>query len=206
MMRFLLQLAPSIGLALAVAPVLLSADRPSPPGPHVKRADPTALAKTSFRKDQPVAGTYYFYWYDVDTKEHFVDGDGTDALTDHPTKAEGYSYRSADWHRRELLDVLDAGIDFILPVYWGYPDGYGEWSFAGIPPLVEAARRLESEGKKPPRIGLFYDTSTLQYNGRGFHADLATPEGKEWLYVSARDPTPRLEAAVPPTEVRSIRP
>ncbi|MBI4604777.1 MAG: DUF4838 domain-containing protein [Planctomycetes bacterium] len=198
-------------LALVLAPVLvaitlaapvLSAEappRPVPPGPHVTKTDPTSPS-TSFRKDQPIAGTYYFYWYDSSTKEHFVDGDGTDALTDHPDRPDGYSYRSVDWHHRELLDVLDAGLDFILPVYWGYPRAYDEWSFVGIPPLVEAARRLEKAGKTPPRIGLFYDTSTLRHNRHGFHADLATPEGKEWLYVSARDfyslVPPDLRAAV----------
>jgi hypothetical protein len=145
------------------------------------------VARGSFKKDRPVVGTYYFYWYDSETNEHFIDGDGTDALTDHPSDPKGYSYRSPDWHRRELLDILEAGIDFILPVYWGYPGDYAAWSFAGLPPLVEACRRLEKEGKHPPRIGVFYDTSTLQWNSRGFHADLSTIEGKEWLYVSTRD-------------------
>ncbi|MBI4582902.1 MAG: DUF5010 domain-containing protein [Planctomycetes bacterium] len=182
--------------------VLTSAEakRPAPPGPHVKKTAGKELLKSSFRGDQPIAGTYYFYWYDADTKEHFIDGDGTDALTDHPERPEGYSYRSPDWHYRELVDVMAAGLDFVLPVYWGYPESYDQWSFIGIPPLVEACRRLEREGKKPPRIGLFYDTSTLQWNHRGFHADLATPEGKEWLYVSARDffslVPPDLRAAV----------
>lgn len=180
-------------LALTLAAAAPAADpaaappRASPPGPHVRKADPALLAKTAFRADAPIVGTYYFYWYDSDTREHFVDGDGSDALTDHPVEEKGYSYRSPDWHRRELLDILAAGIDFILPVYWGYPGDHGSWSFAGLPPLVDACRRLERQRKKPPRIGLFYDTSTLQWNGRGFHADLTTPEGKEWLYVSARD-------------------
>jgi len=163
------------------------ADRQAPPGPHARRVDKSVLEKRAFRKDQPIVGTYYFYWYDSGTKEHFLNGDGSDALTDHPLDPEGYSYRSPEWHRRELLDIKAAGIDFILPVYWGYPGDYKSWSFTGIAALVEACRKLESEGKGPPRIGLFYDTSTLQWNSRGYHADLATPEGKEWLYTSARD-------------------
>ncbi len=161
--------------------------RPSPPGPHAREVDRAQLAKTAFRAEQPIVGTYYFYWYDAATREHFTNGDGTDALTHHPLVSQGYSYRSPDWHRRELLDILAAGLDFILPVYWGSPGDHGSWSFAGLPPLVEACRRLEGEGKTPPRIGLFYDTSTLQWNSRGYHADLTTLEGKEWLYVSARD-------------------
>lgn len=166
---------------------LLGADRPKPPGEFLRPASREVLQKTTFRADQPIVGTYYFYWYDQKTGEHFIDHDGTDALTDHPLEPEGYSYRSADWHYRELRDMLEAGLDFLLPVYWGYPGAYGSWSFVGLPPLVEACRRLEKEGKKPPKIGLFYDTSTLQWNSKGYHADLTTLEGKEWLYVSARD-------------------
>jgi hypothetical protein len=167
------------------------APRPAPPGPHAVRADPASPQPASFRKDQPVVGTYYFYWYDSGTGEHFVDGDGTDALTDHPLHPEGYSYRSAAWHEREIRDILAAGIDFILPVYWGFPGDAGGWSNRGIPPLVEAARSIEAgKGGGPtraPRVGLFYDTSTLHWNSRGYHADLVEPEGKEWLYVTVRD-------------------
>ena len=46
---------------------------------------------------------------------------------------------------------------------------------------------LEREGKTPPRIGLFYDTSTLQHNSWGYHADLRTERGKEWFAASIRD-------------------
>lgn len=161
--------------------------RPAPPGDHVRPVRPEDLRETAFSTGQPVVGTYYFYWYDDRTRAHFVDGDGTDALTRHPDRPEGYSYRSPEWHRRELEDVLDAGLDFILPVYWGYPGAYDNWSFVGLPPLVEAARELQRAGKSPPRIGCFYDTSTLRFNGPGFHADLTRQDGREWLYVTARD-------------------
>jgi len=163
--------------------------RPKPPGPYLRQVEKKDLAATAFSRERPLVGTYYFYWYDSVTGEHFIDGDGTDALTDHPVNPGGYSYRSADWHERELADILAAGIDFILPVYWGCPSDHGSWSFTGIPPLVEAARRIESRKGKgaAPRIGLFYDTSTLRFNRKRYHADLTTPGGKEWLYVSARD-------------------
>lgn len=182
-----LPLLPAADRADPPAPSSPQPSRPPPPGPHVRKVDPATLAKRAFGKGQPLVGTYYFYWYDASTGEHFVDGDGSDALTDHPALPEGYSYRSMAWHRRELLDILDAGCDFILPVFWGVPGSSDEWSFTGLPPLVEAARSLEAEGKTPPRIGLFYDTSTLRHNRHGFHADLTTLEGKEWLYVTARD-------------------
>jgi hypothetical protein len=143
--------------------------------------------RSGFAHGQRIVGTYYFYWYDFNTKEHFLNPDGTDALTDHPLNYNGMSYRSARWHEQQLRDVVAAGLDFILAGYWGYPGDYSQWSFVGIPPLVEAARKLADEGLSPPRIGLIYDTTTLQFNGKRIHVDLTTLEGKEWLYVSVRD-------------------
>ena len=61
------------------------------------------------------------------------------------------------------------------------------WSFAGLPPLVKAAEELIQEGKRPPAIGLFYDTSTLANNSWGVHVDLTTEYGKQWFYASIRD-------------------
>ncbi len=161
--------------------------RPEPPGRFVKKVSVAELKPTAFGAEQPIVGTYYFYWYDDETKSHFIDGDGTDALTRHPKESKGYSYKRSSWHRRELQDMLASGIDFLLPVYWGYPRDYTGWSFVGLPPLVAAARKLEQEGKRPPRIGCFYDTSTLRWNREGYHADLREPKGLEWLYTTARD-------------------
>ena len=50
-----------------------------------------------------------------------------------------------------------------------------------------ARDELVREGKKPPRIGLFYDTSTLQYNEWHEHIDLTTDYGKKWFYATVRD-------------------
>jgi len=182
----LLVLACSVRAALAADP---PGDfrAPAPPGPHCPLAPGDLAAVESFRPDEPIVGTHFFYWYDIDSGAHFVDFDGTDALTDHPTRSEGYSFRSASWWRRELLDVTAAGIDFILPVYWGCPGDADSWSVVGLPPLVEAWTGLVREGKRPPRVGLFYDTSTLRHNPRGWHVDLSTDAGKEWFYATIRD-------------------
>lgn len=177
----------AIVLAVPVGSAAQDARFPLPPGTQIVKADSEALAGSSFRRDQPIVGTYFFYWYDDRTKEHFVDPDGSDALTDHPAESNGYSYRSPQWHRRELLEMHAAGLDFILPVYWGYPGDYESWSFVGLKALVAARRQLHGEGRACPRIGMFYDTSTLRHNRRGFHADLTTTAGKAWLYVTVRD-------------------
>jgi hypothetical protein len=146
----------------------------------------------NFKSDGRIVMTHDFYWYDDRTGSHLVDGDGTDALTTHPPTLQDFSYKSAAWHKRQLLDMIDAGIDIVLPVYWGAPSEHApgaamHWSFAGLPPLVQAAEELRSEGKVPPAIGLFYDTSTLANNSWNVHVDLTTRYGKEWFYASIRD-------------------
>ena len=131
--------------------------------------------------------TSYFYWYDVKSGMHIRNGDGSDALTDHPPTLEGFSYRRTAWHRKQLSDMISAGIDVVLPVYWGYPGAKGNWSNEGLPPLVEARQSLLKEGKRPPAIGLFYDTSTLRHNGDGVHVDLTAETGRAWFFATIRD-------------------
>ncbi len=180
----------SVILILALASPPLSppeAIPPRPPGKHWPLSADAHQGAPTFREGRPVLGTTYFYWYDFDSKQHIIDPDGTDALTTHPADLEGTSYRSVEWHRRQLSDVTAAGIDFVLPVYWGCPDDTQAWSFTGLGPLVEAHEQLLREGRDPPAIGLFYDTSTLRHNRRGIHIDLSTAWGREWFAASVRD-------------------
>jgi len=163
-----------------------------PPGEFfpVKAQDHQGSA--SFKKGRPVVGTTYFYWYDFESKAHIIDHDGSDALTTHPADTEGISYKRPAWHERQLRDMINAGVDFLMPVYWGVPGRYDGWSFVGLPPLVEAHSALEKEGLKPPAIGMFYDTSILQWNGSNkdgsnYHVDTSTEFGKQWFYTAIRD-------------------
>ncbi|MFH1718293.1 MAG: DUF5010 domain-containing protein [Planctomycetota bacterium] len=146
----------------------------------------------SFEAGRPIVGATYFYWYDIDTGSHIVDHDGTDALTTHPSDVNGISYKRISWHETQLEDMMAAGIDFLLPVFWGVPGKYDGWSFAGLPPLVEAHSALQGAGAAPPAIGMFYDTSILRHNafgegGTNYHVDLATDFGKDWFYTPIRD-------------------
>ena len=167
---------------------------PIPPaiGPSVNLR-PDAFQQTpTFHGTDKIVMTHDFYWYDIDTQAHILNSDGTDALTTHPATMDGFSYKSIKWHKQQLSDMIDAGIDVVLPVYWGAPSEQASssslhWSFAGLTPLVKAANQLISEGKKPPAIGLFYDTSTLQNNSWGVHVDLTTDYGRRWFYASIRD-------------------
>lgn len=123
--------------------------------------------------------TYYFYWYDIYTNSHM------DALTDHPKDMTDFSFNSVDWHKKELRDMCDAGIDIVLPVYWGDKRHKESWSIAGLEKLVEAQYELITQGVEPPKIGMFYDTTAMdiQYP----NCDLTTEDGKIAFYSMIRD-------------------
>jgi len=174
----------------------------APPGPYFPLARAAHERAETFAMGKPVIGTTYFYWYDVYSGAHTRDPDGTDALTTHPPKLAmvDLSYKSPAWHYTQLRDMASAGIDFMMPVYWGMPGDDNQWSVVGVPPLVEAHDRMLAEHKTdashplPPQIGMFYDTSTLRWpehkvNDLGLvkPIDLTTKQGREWFYVTIRD-------------------
>jgi hypothetical protein len=179
---------------LALADISLPAQPAIPPayGRHINLKEGDFAESRSYSLKDRIVGTYYFYWYCARTKEHIVNGDGSDALTDHPASLADFSYQSVSWHRKELLDMIAAGVDVALPVFWGAPSEQApgttlHWSYVGVEKLVEAREALLREGKNPPRLGLFYDTSTLQHNRWGQHIDLTTDYGQRWFYATVRD-------------------
>ena len=180
---FALALTLLTGLSPGAAAELSADYQPPPaPGPYVHHKN-----AATFRAAQPLVATSYFYWYDAASGMHVVDPDGTDALTDHPPVLKGMSYRSVEWHQQQLADMIDAGIDVVLPVYWGFPGAKGHWSNTGLGPLVAARKGLLAAGKKPPAIGMFYDTSTLRYHGSDTPVDLTTDAGRRWFFATIRD-------------------
>ncbi len=165
---------------------------PEPPRKNFPFRSEEHKGADSFEHGRPVVGTTYFYWYDIDSKSHIINRDGTDALTNHPADINNISYKRASWHSEQLKDMIAAGIDFLMPVFWGVPGKYDGWSFEGLPPLVEAHSALQKEGLQPPAIALFYDTSILRWNsfnedGTSYHVDLKTEFGKDWFYTPIRD-------------------
>jgi len=139
----------------------------------------------SFGSEERIVGTYYFYWYDWNTSLHFYVG-GKDALTHHPPHIQDMSYASVAWHRSQLRDMMEAGIDFVLPVFWGDRTNVF-WSVEGLRKLAEAERDLVTQGFHPPRIGMFFDTTALmiEYRLSGHSGDkpnLSNQEGKELFY------------------------
>ena len=86
----------------------------------------------------------------------------------------------------------EAGLDVALPVFRGAPSEHQPgaglyWSFEGLKPMVQAREELVREGRHPPAIGLFYDTSTLDNNSWNEHVDLITDYGRRWFYATVRD-------------------
>jgi hypothetical protein len=177
-------------MAVAGPPAVLPAI-----GPYVQPTEEEWHGAASWSVTNRLVATPYFYWYDVYSGAHLLNADGTDALTTHPASMTGFSYRSMAWHRQQLLDMMEAGIDVVMPVYWGEPSqrvpgrpvAEQPWSFSGLPPLVAAREALVAEGRQPPWIGMFYDTSTLQFNQAGEQQDLTTDRGRQWFYESIRD-------------------
>ncbi len=151
----------------------------------------------SFSSEEKIVGTYYFYWYEY-PDEHFFDNAAQtdDALQDHFPDPRAVSYNSSSWHADEIADIVESGVDFILPVYWGTVDNYfakNTWfSVKGLGPLQWAIERRLSEGKSAPKIGMFYDTSTLlagvrQVVDEPAKPDLRTLKGKDIFYRTIHD-------------------
>ncbi|NIA31135.1 MAG: DUF5010 domain-containing protein, partial [Actinobacteria bacterium] len=154
----------------------------------------TDFTGESFSSDDDLVFTYYFYWYDIYSGAHIWDDPRhtDDAMQDHPFSMEDFSFKSVAWHKRELLDMMEAGIDVVLPVYWGAARTMKSWSVEGLGNLVKAEQELIAEGKKPPRIGMFFDTTTLSHGEYVLKeadgpTDLTTAFGKAFFFKHVRD-------------------
>jgi len=156
------------------------------PGPYIL-PDWKDFATQSFSADQRLVSTYYFYWHDLTDPARRARYDSGDFKR--PPDLDHYSFALPGTHLREFADMIEAGIDFVLPVYWGEPGHPGRtnaetcpryWSTDGIPPMVDALDVLAAQGSVL-KVGMFYDTTILA------NADLTTPSGKEYFYVNIRD-------------------
>src|SRR5262249_38387551 len=160
-------IVPTMRAALFAACCLTALPGQSPPAPSAPPTPPLTVA------------THYFYWYHWPT-EHFDEpgAPGPEGHCRHFANPEHVSYRSVDWHAENFAAMADAGIDAALPVYWGAPGAYDRpnlaFSRAGLAPMVEALDRLAAAGNDAPKLGLFYDTSTLANDTRG----ASPPRGK----------------------------
>ncbi len=137
--------------------------------------------------------TYYFYWYQADPRKaapysHIKNAEGRIDLTDLPLRSAGpwFSYDRVQWHKDELTDIKRAGIDIILPVYWGDPVNRAGFAAKGLDCMVEAIRELQAEKRPYPLIGMFFDTTAMQL-AYGEKPDLRDEEVKRTFYGMIRD-------------------
>lgn len=158
------------------------------PGPYRSPYYP-AFNLESFRSTQSLVTTYFFYWFD---SLGLAGGSPPRANVNpyHATDQATMSFMDPNWYVKQFSDMLDAGIDFVLPDYWGEPGQYNRrvapaprfnyFATEGIPPMIQALDRLRAQGKNL-KIGLFCDTTILN------NEDLTTPRGKEMFYATIRD-------------------
>ena len=142
---------------------------PASPGPAQSPARPA-------RPNGPLAFTYYYYWYDAATNAHLGPNQ---PLPLHPPPTPTPSWHNVEWHKKQLSDMAAAGIDVVLPVYWGY--GRESWSTEGLGYLVQARHQLLAAGRQAPPIGLFFDTTPMA------GLDLTNPADMETFYSNVRD-------------------
>jgi hypothetical protein len=148
-----------------------------------------AIAVGSLLAQEPATvGTHYFYWYKWPT-EHFGEpgAPGPEGHAHHFERPQQVDYEDPAWHRDNFRAMGAAGIDAALPVYWGAPGAYDRPNLAfsrrGLPAMVTALEELAARGTPAPKLGLFYDTSTLANDVRGAaprggKADLTTDAGR----------------------------
>ena len=160
---------------------------------QLARPEPTSRP---VRKSFPVerlALTHYFYWYQADPRKeapvsHSRYENGASTLTDHPLDGVGpwFSCDNVQWHKDQLEQVGAAGIDVIIPVYWGDPANRRGFADTGLDCMVQAMKELKAEGKSFPLVGMFFDTSSMQ-SAFGDRPDLKTDEGKATFYGMMKD-------------------
>ena len=177
-----------------------------PPGPFHKNAIPahTNFSGHSFTENDYITGTYFFYWWDNTSIEVLTQlpdygHDGTTKqLIDYTFRAET---GGMNWMKKDLIEMGRAGINLALPVHWGpsywhclMADKLGDTrehniTYQFMADKLNAALDDISEAELPfekiPRIGMFYDTTTLSYAQSAsvyVQQDLTTQEGKDQFY------------------------
>jgi Domain of unknown function (DUF5010) len=142
----------------------------------------------SFGANQPLVTTYFFYWFDAAylSQRNF----NFDPFPYHPTDQATQSFHDPAWYLKQFTDMQAAGIDFVLPDYWGEPGQYNRtvapapelnlFATQGLPPMLQALEQLDQAGH-PLKIGLFLDTTILN------NEDLTTERGQQIFYASIRD-------------------
>lgn len=157
-----------------------------------KPEPPAQMPREAYMLENPVI-THYFYWYQGNkhkeaTYSHILNLDGSDALTTHPLEGYGFwmSSDSVKWHKEQLSAISNAGIDIIIPIYWGSSSDKKVFSSKGLSCMVQALKELKAERKSYPLVGMFFDT-TAMITQCGENLDLTQDEIKQTFYGMIKD-------------------
>jgi hypothetical protein len=178
MRRVALALTGGLIALVAIIAILSGWSRQEVTGADVLPDSAPAPTPTPEASSGRLIGTYLYYWYDSVSGTHLREQDG---LRYHPPASPAASWRSADWFKQQLADMHYAGIDIALPVYWGFDRPSDEWSRVGLGVLAKAWDTLDAQGGSPPRIGMYLDTTIVDWR------DLTTQAGRDWLYAQVHD-------------------
>lgn len=171
----------------------------------------TATPSQTFKKSDRLLCTTFFYWYDPEVASIMANPDnprggqsGEPAFSVHPIEKDlaQFSYKNFDWHHKQISDMSAAGIDFMLPVYFGTPftsqfdlpaeekriQQIAEFSDIGLQNIVRVLDERSAKGLSTVKVGMFYDTTSIKTeNAKAWHADLSTRAGKQWFYETIRN-------------------
>jgi hypothetical protein len=90
-----------------------------------------------------VAAFYAARW-DAESGEGLTRPGGGDALQDHPESFKDFSYKKAAWHRLNLEEMAEAGIDVALCEFAGNEEA--------VKALVQALGDVSKDRKRMPRV------------------------------------------------------
>lgn len=123
----------------------------------------------SYGDSEKIVAASFFYWYDYETGMHLWQGEpGKYQITYYPKYMDntgnfpGVSYNNKEWLKEEIEDMIAAGINVIAPIIWPSDDP-NHWSRVGLINLLDTMLQMQNEGYKVPKIAIFFDTSTIQF-------------------------------------------
>lgn len=185
----------------------LVSDWSNTPGDWVVTGDP----RQTFNKEDRLLCTTFFYWYDPEVASIMANPDnprgnqaGEPAFSVHPIEKHlaEISYKNLDWLDKQVADMCDAGIDFMLPVYFGTPftsqsdlpaeekrtQQIGAFSDIGLQNIIHVLDKRSAKDLSTVKVGMFYDTTSIKKeNAKAWHVDLSTMAGKQWFYETIRN-------------------
>jgi hypothetical protein len=183
------------GAALAAAAVVVALAAGLSPA----RAQDTAAAPEGPATQRRVFANYYYGYQAAGRKPLPAQGvrtpQGLSLLTHHPDDAVGpwMSYARSQWHREQLQEMAETGIDVALVVFRGDAASRQGHALKGLDALAQALKEQRYEAVTPfgkerkyPFVGLALDLGGLaaQYGGP---VDLKNGDVQKSLYGMIRE-------------------